>query len=161
MKEVIIKDTKELNKICEQMCAAQLELDSINTQLAVDVNTLKAEAKEAARQPIEKLKAYEKAIKDFTDKNKGLFAKKRSLEVDFATLAFRVSSSCPLPRNKEDLANLISTIEAFNLPCVMTEKKVDREALLELNDTTLAKLGLKRNVKDSLNIKLNLEKIKA
>jgi len=39
------------------------------------------------------------------------------------------------------------------------EEKIDREQVAALDDGTIAKLGLKKSVKDSFRIQPNLEKI--
>ncbi|WP_035144252.1 host-nuclease inhibitor Gam family protein, partial [Campylobacter concisus] len=59
------------------------------------------------------------------------------------------------------LESLLSSIKAFGLgkECIIYEEKPNKEALAELKDEDLVKLGLKRVVKDNFRIVPKIESL--
>ena len=66
-----------------------------------------------------------------------------------------------IPRVAAKLESLLNAIKAFGLgkECISYEEKPNKEALAELDDADLARLGLKRVVKDNFRIQPKLESL--
>lgn len=133
----------------------------INGDLTVKIQALKDEAAKEMT-PIDTETAHiEALITHWCEGNKHEFADKRSRQFNFGEVGYRLVKSVALPRVKEKVAALIKAMKAYGLgDMIATEEKPDKDALAELEDGTLAKLGLKRTVKDSFRIVPKLEAVK-
>ena len=69
--------------------------------------------------------------------------------------------SVRVPSVKAKLESLLNSIKAFGLgkECIIYEEKPNKEALAELKDEDLVKLGLKRVVKDNFRIVPKIESL--
>ncbi|EKK8846479.1 host-nuclease inhibitor Gam family protein, partial [Campylobacter jejuni] len=102
----------------------------------------------------------EQCITTFCENNKHEFAEKRSKEFTFGKIGYRLSKSVSLPRVKEKLENLIKAFKSYNLnECIIYKEELNKDAIVELDDTTLVKLGLKRVIKDNFRIEPKIESL--
>ncbi|ENI2073696.1 host-nuclease inhibitor Gam family protein, partial [Campylobacter coli] len=70
------------------------------------------------------------------------------------------SKSVSLPRVKEKFDNLIKALKSYGLnECITYKEELNKDAIAELEDTTLVKLGLKRVVKDNFRIEPKIESL--
>ena len=138
----------------------QVSIAQIEGDLTVQTNQLKQHSKTKAQPLLDEKKIIEQEVKLWAEHNKSLFAKKRSVELNFGKIAFRVSHSLSLPRAKDKLQSLINSIKSLGFSqCIVHEEKPSKDLLLELTDSDLVKLGLQRKTVDNLRIEPNLEKI--
>ncbi|MDR1911250.1 MAG: host-nuclease inhibitor Gam family protein [Helicobacteraceae bacterium] len=138
----------------------EIAANEINGVLTLKINELKEEsAKRIA--PIDAEREHiEKLVTLFCEGNKADFADKRSKVFNFGEVGYRIVKSVGLPRVKEKIAALVKSLKAFGLgECVDIVETPNKEAIVELKDETLAKLGLKRTVKDSFRIVPKLEAV--
>ncbi|WP_334093146.1 host-nuclease inhibitor Gam family protein, partial [Helicobacter typhlonius] len=97
-------------------------------------------------------------IESFCESHKADFADKRSKELVFGTIGYRLSKSVNVPRVKSKVESLIAAIKSFGLrDCLIYEEKPNKEAIAELDEGSLVKLGLKRVVKDNFRIEPKIE----
>ena len=97
-------------------------------------------------------------IESFCESHKADFADKRSKELVFGIIGYRLSKSVSIPRVKSKVESLIAAIKSFGLrDCLIYEEKPNKEALAELDEGSLVKLGLKRVVKDNFRIEPKIE----
>jgi phage host-nuclease inhibitor protein Gam len=141
------------------------ELDIAITQIEGETTIKTNEIKEAAKvqaQPLnDERDALVKLVEAYCECNKAEFAKKRSRELVFGTVAYRLVKSVSIPRAAHKLEALIKSIKAFGfINCLRSVETVDKDAVAELADGDLVKLGIKRTVRDSFRIEPNMEKIR-
>ncbi|EDO8997527.1 host-nuclease inhibitor protein Gam, partial [Campylobacter coli] len=75
-------------------------------------------------------------------------------------IGYRLSKSVSLPRVKEKFDNLIKALKSYGLnDCITYKEELNKDAIVELDDTTLVKLGLKRVVKDNFRIEPKIESL--
>ncbi|EOH5281182.1 host-nuclease inhibitor Gam family protein, partial [Campylobacter jejuni] len=102
----------------------------------------------------------EACITTFCENNKHEFVEKRSKEFTFGKIGYRLSKSVSLPRVKEKLESLIKAFKSYGLnECITYKEEFNKEAIVELEDSTLVKLGLKRVVKDNFRIEPKIESL--
>jgi len=155
-----VENWEDADVAIKRMGEIDISLSEINGELTLAVNQLKTSAKQNATGLESERKYLERQITNYCEQQKKEFAKKRSRNLNFGTIGFRITTSVPIPRDKARLADLIGVLKNLRLnTCIKTEQKIDREQIETLEDTTIAKLGLKKNVKDSFRIQPNLEKI--
>ncbi len=155
-----VENWDQADEALHRMGEIDIELSDINGELTLQINKLKEEAKLAAAGIESERKYLEEQVTHFCESQKAEFTKKRSRTLNYGLIGFRISTSVPIPRDKSKLADLIAALKRLRLDaCIKVEEKVDRDQITSLDDGTIAKLGLKKNTKDSFRIQPNLEKI--
>jgi phage host-nuclease inhibitor protein Gam len=138
----------------------EIKIAEINGNANLKINAVKEEAARAIAPFAAQKDHVEKLITLYCEGNKAAFADRRSKQFTFGEVGYRLVKSVGLPRVKEKLTALIEALKAFGLgDCVKTEETIDKEAIVELEDASLVKLGLKRVVRDSFRITPKLEAI--
>ncbi|MDR0408680.1 MAG: host-nuclease inhibitor Gam family protein [Campylobacteraceae bacterium] len=155
-----ITNWDEVDSTLKRLAELVVAETKINGDATIRINEIKKEAADKAAPLQVERAALEKQIELFCEANKAEFADKRSKELNFGTVGYRVSTSVAIPRDKKKVEALIKSIKAFGLKnCIAYEEKPDKEALKELDDTTLTKLGLKRKIEDNFRIEPRIEEV--
>ena len=144
----------------QRMGEIDIALADIAGEATLKINQIKEEAKKKAAGLENERKHLEKSITIFCENNKSDFAKKRSRELNFGTVGYRLVKAVSIPRDKEKMASLLKNLKAYGHPdCIVLSEKPDKDKIAELEDSEIVKLGLKRTVKDSFRIQPKIEKI--
>ncbi|MBR8463636.1 host-nuclease inhibitor Gam family protein [Campylobacter sp. faydin G-24] len=156
-----INSFSDVDIALKRLCEVSVGIEKINGEVTLECNRIK----EARKSEVERLESeknfIEQQITLFCEDNKAEFVEKRSKEFTFGEIGYRISKSVSLPRVKAKLESLISSIKAFGLSkeCLIYEEKPNKDALTELKDEDLVKLGLKRVVKDNFRIVPKIESL--
>lgn len=156
-----INSFNEIDTALKRLCEVTVGIEKINGEVTIECNRIK-EARKSEVERLESEKKYiEQQITIFCENNKAEFAEKRSKEFTFGEIGYRTSKSVSIPRVKAKLESLISAIKAFGLgkECITYAEAPNKEALAELRDEDLVKLGLKRVVKDNFRIVPKIESL--
>lgn len=138
-------------------------IEKINGEVTLECNRIK-EARKGEIDRLESEKKFvEQCITSFCGENKAEFAKVRHKEFTFGKIGYRLSKSVAIPRVKTKLEALLKSIKAFGLAenCIAYEEKIKKDAIVELDDSDLVKLGLTRKVKDNFRIEPKIEALEA
>ncbi|VDA98979.1 hypothetical protein S1OALGB6SA_41 [Olavius algarvensis spirochete endosymbiont] len=155
-----VENWEEADDAIRRMGEIIVALTDASGELTLKINKLKEEVKQGIAGLESERKYLEEQITHFCESQKAEFAKKRSKVLNFGLIGFRISSSVPIPRDRGKLSDLIATLKHLRLDsCIKVEEKIDRDQISTLDDGVIAKLGLKKTVKDSFRIQPNLEKI--
>jgi len=156
-----IKNWEDVDLALKELASLEVKRSEIEGELNERINELKKDAKKRVAPILEQIKHITKLIELFAINKKSEFAKKRTKELTFGKIGFRLVTSVSIPRDKAKVEALLKGLKAYGLSdCIKYEEKPDKEKLKELDDTTLVKLGLEKKVKDSFRIEPYLEKIK-
>ena len=156
-----INSFSDVDVALKRLCEVSVGIEKINGEVTLECNRIK-EARKSEVERLESEKSYiEQQITLFCEDNKAVFAEKRSKEFTFGEIGYRISKSVRVPTVKAKLESLLSSIKAFGLgkECIIYEEKPNKEALAELKDEDLVKLGLKRVVKDNFRIVPKIESL--
>ena len=156
-----INSFSDVDVALKRLCEVSVGIEKINGEVKLECNRIK-EARKSEVERLESEKSYiEQQITLFCEDNKAEFAEKRSKEFTFGEIGYRISKSVRVPSVKAKLESLLSSIKAFGLgkECIIYEEKPNKEALAELKDEDLVKLGLKRVVKDNFRIVPKIESL--
>ncbi len=156
-----INSFSDVDVALKRLCEVSVGIEKINGEVTLECNRIK-EARKSEVERLESEKSYiEQQITLFCEDNKAEFAEKRSKEFTFGEIGYRISKSVRVPSVKAKLESLLSSIKAFGLgkECIIYEEKPNKEALAELKDEDLVKLGLKRVVKDNFRIVPKIESL--
>ncbi|MCE5243759.1 MAG: host-nuclease inhibitor Gam family protein [Syntrophobacteraceae bacterium] len=84
------------------------------------------------------------------------FARKRSRQLTFGKIAFRVAEKIEIPSGLE--GTVIATLKRLGFgDCVEVRERIDRSALRKLPDVDLARCGVRRVREDHFRIEPNIE----
>ncbi len=157
-----IKNYEDVNCALKRIAELSVGIEKINGEVTLECNAIK----ESRSSEIEKLsnekKYLEQCISNFCEDNKADFAEKRSKDFTFGSIGYRLVKSVSLPRVREKIDKLILALKSYGCSdCIKYEESIDKEAVCELEDSTLVKLGLKRVVKDSFRIVPKIESLES
>lgn len=154
----MVKDLPDIDTALRRICELTVNIEQLNGELTLEINALKEQKRSAVEKLVTEKTYLEQQITLFCEDNKALFAQKRSKEFTFGEIGYRISKSVSVPRVKTKLEALITAIKSYGLKdCLSYTENVNKEALAELDDTDLARLGLKRIVKDNFRITPRIE----
>lgn len=155
-----VNDWEEADDALRRMGEITIALTEAGGELTLKINKLKDVFKQSVAGLESERKYLEEQITHFCESKKAEFAKRRSKVLNFGLIGFRITTSVPIPRDRGKLSDLIATLKHLRLSnCIKVEEKIDRDQINILDDGSIAKLGLKKTVKDSFRIQPNLEKI--
>lgn len=156
-----INSFSDVDVALKRLCEVSVGIEKINGEVTLECNRIKESRKSEVERLENEKNFIEQQITLFCEDNKAEFAEKRSKEFTFGTIGYRISKSVSIPRVAAKLESLLNAIKAFGLgkECISYEEKPNKEALAELDDADLARLGLKRVVKDNFRIQPKLESL--
>lgn len=157
-----IKNYNDVDIALKRICECEVGIAQIEGEVTLKCNQIKEEAKPQITELQNERNFLEQEIENFCSANKADFADKRSKELTFGTIGYRLSKSVSLPRAKAKIESLIGAIKKFGFKdCIVYEEKPDKEALCELDDSALVKLGITRVVKDNFRVEPKIESLQS
>ena len=156
-----INSFSDIDNALKKVCELSVGIEKINGEVTLECNRIK-ESRKAEVERLESEKNYiEQQTTFFCEENKHEFAEKRSKEFTFGEIGYRLTKSVSLPRIKAKVESLLKAIKSYGLAkeCIIYEEKPNKDALAELKDEDLVKLGLTRTVKDSFRIVPKIESL--
>lgn len=156
-----INSFNDIDIALKKVCELSVGIEKINGEVTLECNRIK-EARKSEVERLENEKNFiEQQITLFCEDNKAEFSEKRSKVFTFGEIGYRISKSVNVPRVKTKVEALLNAIKAYGLgsECITYEEKPNKEALAELDDADLVKLGLKRTVKDNFRIVPKIESL--
>ncbi|MEW5970242.1 MAG: host-nuclease inhibitor Gam family protein [Pseudomonadota bacterium] len=159
--QCISKD--EANAYLLQIGRNKIELNKLEAEMNERINSVKLEYDVKAMGIKYDTEHLELAIEQFAESNKQEFLNKRSMELSFGTIAYRVVERVNI-RNIKACVNAIKNCfkddEDRQKHYIITDEKPNKENLKELDAVTLAKFGVTVKKADQIRIEPNWEKIK-
>ncbi|AZN10785.1 host-nuclease inhibitor Gam family protein [Campylobacter jejuni] len=155
-----INSFEDVNLALKKVAELSVKIEKINGEVTLACNEIKEARAGEIKVLSDELGYIEQCITTFCENNKHEFAEKRSKEFTFGKIGYRLSKSVSLPRVKEKLENLIKALKSYGLnDCITYKEELNKDAIAELEDSTLVKLGLKRVVKDNFRIEPKIESL--
>jgi phage host-nuclease inhibitor protein Gam len=156
-KIIYLASWEEVDQKLRRIGEIDIALEKIEGSMTLQIN----EIREKYEREIETYKtdrqALDEAITVFAEERKEEFSKVRSKDMTFGSVAYRVVRSIYI-RSKEAT---VAALHALKLDqCIRVIEEPDKEAMVDLEDNILAKVGAKRKVEDKFRIEPNIERIK-
>ena len=157
---MVISNYEDVDAALKRLCELEVALSKLEGEVTLKCNNIKESYKVKTEPLTNEIGFIKQEIENFCEMNKADFAEKRSKEFVFGTIGYRLSKSVSLPRVKAKVESLLKAIKSFGFAdCITYVEKPNGEALAELADGDLVKLGLKRVVKDNFRIEPKLESL--
>jgi phage host-nuclease inhibitor protein Gam len=156
-KFLILSSWDEVDQKLRRIGEIQIALEKIEGDMTLRINDIRQDYE----QEVEIFKAerqnLEDSITSFSELHKDEFAKTRSKDLTFGVVAYRVVRKIMIRSNEACVAALRAL--KLNQYIRITEEP-NKEAMADLEDNQLAKVGAKRKVEDKFRIEPNIERIK-
>ncbi|MEM5788858.1 MAG: host-nuclease inhibitor Gam family protein [Syntrophobacteraceae bacterium] len=141
----------DVENALEQIGLLDLESSEVTSTLGRKLYDVLGEHSKRLNELAAERACLETAIQSFCLQNKSEFAKKRSRQMQFGRIAFRVAERIEIPDSLQ--AAVIATLKKFGFTdCIEIKERLDRAALKKLSDTDLARCGVKRVREDHFRI---------
>ena len=151
-----VSTVEEADATLAEIAARKRQISLHEIALKEDVDKLKADC--AARcEPLNKdIEAREQALVQFAlARREELFKNRKSRELTFGTIGFRVSSSLRTIK-KMTWERVLGVLKERGMThCIRIKEEVDKEALRTLGPNTLADVGCKLTQEDAFFYELN------
>lgn len=147
----------------EDVDAALREVGEITRELQLkeaalneSVDKLKEEAKADSASQVARKKELELAMKEFCEANRVEFTKVKTRKLTFGSVGFRLSTKIMIKR----IAETLQALKDLKLVgCIRIKEEVDKEAMKNLTDETLAEVGASRKTENAFGYELDLERL--
>ncbi len=145
----VITTPQQAEAVLGEIAAKERDLALIKTAMNEFIDKAKADAKLTAAPLEADIKVLGAQLAHYAEANKGLFAKKRSIETVFGVYGFRrsVELKAAVKGGFEAVLGLLK--EAGKWAGIRLKEEVDKEQLRTWTDEALAEVGVKRQEKDA------------
>ncbi len=148
---------EDIDSSLRRMGEIDIAVEKIQGDMTLKINEVKEMAALKSEGLKKERKTLEEAITAFCEARKEEFAKKRSKELTFGVIAYKVTTKIVIRAKKA----CVAAMEALGLQQYLRiEKNPDKDLMLNLDEQTLVKVGATKKTEDSLRIEPAIEKIK-
>jgi len=154
--EMTIKSLEEADFILKEMCELESKIEEIDNEANEQIAQIKETAAKEGKPLRDRYKSCVKAMEAFARYFRGEFFKdKKSLSRTFGTFGFRKApDSISVTKDTADLLQKHGLDEY-----VRTKIEPDKEAMLSLDDETLATVGAARKQKEDFFVETKREQV--
>lgn len=151
------KSWEDVNLAIRRMGEIDIQVDKLQGEMTLKINEIKSKFDVKSQGLLAERKNIEKNITLYTDTCKDEFAKTRHKELTFGKVAYKVTTKLII----KSVEACLAALKALNMnDYIRIKEEPDKEAMAELDQITLAKVGASIKVEDKLRIEPNLEKLK-
>jgi phage host-nuclease inhibitor protein Gam len=153
----ILSSWDEVDQKLRRMGEIDIATERIEGEMTLRINEIRAYYEEEAEILKAERQALEDAINVFADDHKEEFTKTRSKDLTFGFVAYRIVKKIVIRSNEA----CVAALRALKLDqYIRIVEEPNKEAMADLDDNQLAKVGAKRKVDDKFRIEPNIERIK-
>ncbi len=159
-KATIINGLKQAEGAVAEIASLDRQIKAVELDMQETVDQVKAHAKADAEPLQRERKALADAVATFAALNKtDLFKKKKSLDLGFGTIGFRlVTKLATLP--KFTLEKVLEKLHDYgHADAIRVKESVDKEAMRAWSDEKLETVGMRRKVEDEFFLEIPEEQL--
>lgn len=157
---VHIKDLKGADEALFELASNTRALQHLQDELNKNIDKLKAKFERESEDLVARNESLGNGLHAFAEHHKAeFFGKKRSLELTFGTLGYRVSSEVQ-PQPKLKWRDVLERLERGNYDqAVRVKKEVDKDVLRTFSEDELSEVGARLVDKDTFWYELKQEQL--
>ncbi len=141
-----------------EMGRLDMQIEAVEAHLTEVCNQAKEAASTQGRPLIQRREQLERECKEFVEASADQTAPARSLVLQFGTVGMRKSTKLVIKR----LAETVQRLRQLGmLQYLRIKEEPDKEALRELGDEILEKVGVSRKEDDAFFLEVNRERVRA
>jgi len=154
--EVLVASLADADKVLEELAQLERRTNAIRDELNEKIDQAKAEAAEKMVEIEARRKLLDGALSSFAILNKAeLFKGRKSVDLDFGTLSFRLSTKVVLVGKGVNWEKVVERLKELGYDSgLRVKEEVDKEALATWDDETLESVGVKKKTADVFGYKL-------
>ena len=143
---------QDIDRAIRKIGELQIQIEAATGKLTERTNELKA-ATQAEIAPLEaEKKQLTTLVEGYCFEHKAAFAEKRSKELTFGNIGFRITHKMPWPRAAKKRQDLLSNIKNLGLSdCIRREEVVDKEKVSQLEPGYIGETRIKERYRRQLS----------
>jgi len=151
-----IKSLEDADRLLKEMCSLETEIERIDAEGDKQIADIKAKTASKGKELRERVKELSASLKAYSDYNKvELFKDRKSIDRSFGSFGYRKNP--PSITTSKDTVELLETLGMSQY--VRVRKEADKEALMSLDDETLAKINAVRKSKEEFFVQPKREQV--
>lgn len=149
MKESTFQSWDEVNENMKKLAELKVKKQKLEGEQTLAINEIKAKCNAKAVLISDEIKAIEKNMALFAEQNKDEFALKRTKKLMFGTISYRLTKKIVC----SSIETAVKALKTLNLDSFLRVKEeLDKDALLELDESILTKAGISIKREDKISI---------
>lgn len=157
-KESIFKNWDEVDAAIKKLGELEIKKTKLEGEQTIKTNEIIAAYKNRCVGIANEIKETKTEIERFCAQNKDAFIDKRNKKLSFGTVSYRITEKVKI----FSIPTAIKALKALNCDfCLRIKEEIDKDEVKKLNPSTLTKIGVTVEKKDSLCIEPNMIKIAA
>ena len=153
----VLSSWDEVDQKLRRIGEIQIALEKIEGDMTLRINDIRQDYEQESEVLNTERQDLENSITSFSEFHKDEFAKTRSKDLTFGYVAYRVVRKIVIRSNEA----CVAALRALKLDqYIRIVEEPNKEAMADLEDNQLAKVGAKRKVEDKFRIEPNIERIK-
>lgn len=151
-----IKSLDDVDKVLQELCALETRIEQIDAEGDAQIAKIKEETVRAGKPLRERVKELTAALKAFADYHKHeLFKDRKSIERAFGIIGYRKT-----PPSISVSKHTVELLEKLGLNSyIRIRKEPDKEAMLELDDDSLAQVEAVRKSREEFFVQPKREQV--
>lgn len=155
-KESIYRSWDDVDTAMKELATLNVQKQKLEGEQTVRINDVKSKIAVRAGELCTKIKQIEKEIERYSEQNKDEFLKTRNKKLKFGSISYRLTKSICC----ECVQTAIKALKSLNYDfCIRTKEELDKEALKELSQDVLTKIGVNVKVVDKIQIEPDYVKL--
>lgn len=140
----VLKNWEQVDTALKEIAENEIALSSIEGDMNRQINGVKIAAAQQAKSHQDRIDKLGKDIKEFVTAHRDELGKKKTMELNFGSTGFRQSTTIRLPRDEEELLDVIRKLKARKMTdCIITKETVDKDALRQYGEDKVTAVGAK------------------
>ncbi len=153
---VALKNLDDVDKVLQELCTLESKIEQIDAEGDAQIAKIKEDMAKQGKPLRERVKELTGALKAFADYHKQeLFKDRKSIERAFGVIGYRKT-----PPSISVSKHTIELMERLGLQSyIRVRKEPDKEAMLELDDETLAQVEAVRKSREEFFVQPKREQV--
>ncbi|MGL4791893.1 MAG: host-nuclease inhibitor Gam family protein [Anaerotignaceae bacterium] len=144
--EVELSSWEDVNAQLKQKGECEIAIDSIEAEMNLKINEIKAGAEKLAKPLKDRIKEIDNTVKVFAEENKADIEGKTKV-LNFGRVGFRLSER--IIASDKKMQKILENLKKFGMEnCINVKETLNKDVLSTYNDKDIVKVGASKKVED-------------
>lgn len=155
-----LKSWEQVDAALREIAENEIAISDVEGEMNRQINGIKATADLEAKPFRDRIDKLGKDVKDYVTAHRDEFGGKKTMELNFGSTGFRQSTTIGLPRDEEELLDIIRKLKAKKMTdCIVVSETVDKDALRQYGQAIVEQIGAKWKRSDTFWYEANRDKL--
>lgn len=137
-----LKSWEQVDGALKEIAENEIALSDIEGDMNKQINGIKITAAQEAKPHQDRIDKLGKDIKEFVTEHRDELGGKKTRELNFGQTGFRQSTTITLPRDEEELLEIIRRLKTRKMTdCIAVKETVDKDALRQYGESVVTQIG--------------------